>query len=100
MDRDLAAQIRRIERAPDLSRHFESSVRGLYFVGPSAAFSFGPLFRFVAGAEYAAPSLARHLAWSSGPLTAAWRRPRPAIRAALEQVEDPALEVATPRGKV
>jgi cation diffusion facilitator CzcD-associated flavoprotein CzcO len=99
LDGDLAAQIRRIERAPDLSRHFESSVRGLYFVGPSAAYSFGPLFRFVAGAEYAAPALARHLAWRSGPLAAAWRWPGPATHVALEPVEDPALEVATPHGK-
>ena len=58
----LAAEIRRVERAPALSRHFESSVPGLYFVGLAAAFSFGPLFRFVAGAEYATPTVARHLA--------------------------------------
>ena len=58
----LAAEICRVERAPALSRHFESSVPGLYFVGLASAFSFGPLFRFVAGAEYAIPAVARHLA--------------------------------------
>jgi thioredoxin reductase len=62
--RALAAEIRRVERAPALSRHFESSVPGLYFVGLASAFSFGPLFRFVAGAYYATPTLARRLAWS------------------------------------
>jgi hypothetical protein len=62
--RALAAEIRRVERAPALSRHFESSVPGLYFVGLASAFSFGPLFRFVAGAYYATPTLARRLARS------------------------------------
>jgi FAD-dependent urate hydroxylase len=58
---DLGAQLRRIEMAPDLSRHCESSVEGLYFVGPVSAPSFGPLMRFVAGAPYTAPTVARHL---------------------------------------
>ena len=58
----LAGKIRRLERAPLLSRFFESSVSGLYFVGPSSTASFGPLFRFVAGARYTTAHLARHLA--------------------------------------
>ena len=61
IDKDLAGQIGRIQRAPQLSAQFESSVRGLYFLGPVAAFSFGPLVRFVAGAEFAVPVLAGHL---------------------------------------
>lgn len=63
---ELVARIARIAHAPRLSVRFESSVRGLYFVGPASAFSFGPLFRFVCGAEYAAPAVARHLAASRG----------------------------------
>ena len=55
-------EINRIERAPALTVDFESSVRGLYFVGPISAFSFGPLVRFVAGAPYSVPTLAQHLA--------------------------------------
>jgi thioredoxin reductase len=62
LDSALTSRIRRIERAPKLSASFESSVPGLYFVGASAAFSFGPLLRFVAGAEFAAPTVVRHLA--------------------------------------
>ena len=58
----LAGRVRRLERAPLLSRFFESSVSGLYFVGPSSTASFGPLFRFVAGARYTTAHLARHLA--------------------------------------
>jgi FAD-dependent urate hydroxylase len=59
---ELRASLHRIERAPKLDCNFESSVPGLFFVGPSATLSFGPLFRFVIGASYAAPSLARFLA--------------------------------------
>jgi cation diffusion facilitator CzcD-associated flavoprotein CzcO len=63
LDAALRARIRRTERAPALSSAFESSVAGLYFVGTAASFSFGPLFRFVAGARYASPTVARHIAW-------------------------------------
>jgi pyridine nucleotide-disulfide oxidoreductase len=59
---ELGARIDRIERAPRLNRHSESSVSGLYFVGVMSTFSFGPLFRFVAGTAYTGPTLARHLA--------------------------------------
>jgi FAD-dependent urate hydroxylase len=62
LDPSLAAEVARIERAPKLSRHFESSIDGLYFIGPIAAFSFGPLLRFTCGAEYVASRVARHLA--------------------------------------
>jgi len=60
LDGALRTSVRRVERAPSLSRHFESSVPGLYFVGAAAALSFGPLFRFVAGSRVAAPVVARH----------------------------------------
>jgi hypothetical protein len=68
LDARLRARIRRIEKAPALSLRFESSARGLYFMGPIVAPSFGPLFRFVCGAKYAAPSIAVGLA---GPVRAA-----------------------------
>jgi len=48
--------------APRLDSNFESSVPGLHFVGPLSGMSFGPLFRFVAGAPFAARRLSRHLA--------------------------------------
>jgi cation diffusion facilitator CzcD-associated flavoprotein CzcO len=47
---------------PTLSRHFESSVRGLYFTGLAAAFTFGPSMRFVAGAHHASRMIAAHIA--------------------------------------
>lgn len=89
LDSGLRRRIQRIESAPTapaLSVNFESSVRGAYFVGPSAVFSFGPLFRFVAGAKYAAPALARHLA---GPARTASRTVRQWAARASSALEPP-----------
>ena len=58
----IRSSLRRSDTAPALSRHFESSVPNLYFVGPAAANSFGPLMRFAYGADYTARRLSRHLA--------------------------------------
>jgi hypothetical protein len=74
LDDEFRRLIRRVERAPALSMNFESSVPGAYFVGPITAFCFGPLFRFVAGAKYAAPALARHLAGPRRALASTFRR--------------------------
>lgn len=57
----LQDQIRSASQAPVLSRFFESTVEGLYFVGAAAAPSFGPLLRFAYGAGYTARRLSRHL---------------------------------------
>ena len=61
-DQKLRRDIRRIESAPKLNASFEASASGLYFIGPASAISFGPLFRFVVGAEYSARVVAAHLA--------------------------------------
>jgi putative flavoprotein involved in K+ transport len=47
--------------AASLNRYFESSVRGLYFVGPASVANFGPLQRFAAGARYAANRVTAHV---------------------------------------
>lgn len=52
-------RIQRSGRYPRLNRHFESSLCGLHFVGAIASGSFGPLCKFVAGADYAARAVAR-----------------------------------------
>jgi cation diffusion facilitator CzcD-associated flavoprotein CzcO len=46
---------------PCLSYGLESSVPGLHFLGFAAAGSFGPVMRFVVGAEYAARALLRRI---------------------------------------
>ena len=61
----LAADLRK-RVAPDgatpvLSDSFETPVEGLYAVGPAAIDSFGPLMRFMVGAEFAAPRVAGRL---------------------------------------
>jgi thioredoxin reductase len=61
IDQALQARISRVEGAPALNRHFESSVSGLYFVGAAAANSFGPLLRFAFGAKFAAERVAARL---------------------------------------
>ena len=48
-------------KTPALSSNFESTVKGLYFVGVTAANTFGPMLRFAYGAEFTAPRLSRHL---------------------------------------
>jgi thioredoxin reductase len=46
---------------PRLDRGFETSLPSLHFVGAPAAWSFGPLMRFVAGTPFAARSVARRI---------------------------------------
>jgi hypothetical protein len=82
LEDSLRARIRRLEQAPELSMHFESSVRGLYFMGPIVTLSFGPVFRFVCGAKYAAPAIARHIAGPIRALKAAASSRRPPLRVA------------------
>ncbi len=47
--------------SPRLTRNFQSTVPGLYFIGPASSAAFGPLQRFAAGSEYAACRVTRHL---------------------------------------
>ena len=55
----LLQRIARVGGYPRLRRGFESSVPKLHFLGAPSAWSFGPLMRFVAGTEFAAPALTR-----------------------------------------
>ncbi len=74
LDPELRASLRTVGGTPAVDGGFESSVPGLHFIGPSVAPTFGPVMRFVYGAEHAAQGLAPRLAaWS--------RRSAPAGRA-------------------
>jgi thioredoxin reductase len=64
LDARLRTAMRCDDGAPRLSRHFESSIPGLYFIGTAAANSFGPMLRFACGAGFVARRLSRHLAAS------------------------------------
>jgi thioredoxin reductase len=63
----LRAAIRTSHGAPVLSRNFEASVPGLFFVGLSAANTFGPLLRFVHGAKFVARRISAHVARTRTP---------------------------------
>jgi cation diffusion facilitator CzcD-associated flavoprotein CzcO len=72
-DEALRSRVAVVEDSPVLNRQFESSIPGLYFVGVSAAYSFGPMLRFAYGADYTATRLAAYLR-SRLPAKAASRR--------------------------
>jgi FAD-dependent urate hydroxylase len=55
----LVSALRLIGGLPVLGRGFESSVPGLHFLGAPAAWSYGPLMRFVAGADFAARTVSQ-----------------------------------------
>jgi len=74
LDADFRARIRRLERSPALTVNFESSVKGAYFLGPITMLNFGPLLRFVSGAKFAAPGVARHIAGPVREVTSTLRR--------------------------
>ena len=74
LDADLRVAVAHVEHTPKLSDHFESSVPGLYMVGPIAANAFGPLMRFMVGSEYVSPRVAAHLQATAGRSTQTVRR--------------------------
>ncbi len=83
----LVSAIATVDGSPALTRDFESSVPGLYFVGTPSAYSFGPMFRFACGADYAAKRLARHVLATEG-----------ARRRRVDRPGTPALQARASRG--
>jgi FAD-dependent urate hydroxylase len=67
--------LRTVAGSPVVGRDYQSSVAGLFFIGPAVAPTFGPVMRFVFGTWHAAPVVARQLAGGSG------RRLQPAVTA-------------------
>ncbi len=60
--------IRTVDSTPVVGKDYQSSVPGLYFMGPGVAPTFGPVMRFVYGADHAARAMAPAL------IETAWRR--------------------------
>ena len=69
----IRSSLRTVGGSAAVGRYYQSSVSGLYFIGPSVAPSMGPVMRFVFGSEHAATTVGRHLAATSG------RKPATAI---------------------
>lgn len=65
LDARLRARVRTVAGTPAVGNNFASSAPGLYFVGPAVAPTFGPVMRFVYGADFTARVLGRHLAASA-----------------------------------
>ena len=63
---ELRDAVRSVEHTPILSANFETSVPGLYVIGPAAANASGPAMRFAFGARATAPRVSRHLSRSFG----------------------------------
>lgn len=61
LDAGLRAEMRTVAKTPVLSRQFESSIPGMYFLGLAAAVSFGPLMRFMYGDQFAARRITQDL---------------------------------------
>jgi cation diffusion facilitator CzcD-associated flavoprotein CzcO len=65
LTRELLTGIRRTAGYPHLGWGFESSVKGLHFIGATAAYSFGSVTRFVAGTTYSGAAIAAAICSSS-----------------------------------
>jgi len=61
LDSSLRLRLRTNGLTPHVGRDFQSSVPGLYFMGPAVASTFGPAMRFVYGTDFAARRLAQRL---------------------------------------
>jgi hypothetical protein len=64
LTQELASAVNQLDGYPMLASGFRSSVRGLHFIGATAARSYGPLLYFVAGTEFASRELVSHLSKS------------------------------------
>jgi pyruvate/2-oxoglutarate dehydrogenase complex dihydrolipoamide dehydrogenase (E3) component len=75
LDAELRMNLRSVAHTPAVDKYYQSSIPGLYFMGPGVAPTFGPVMRFVYGADHAACTVAQRLAAGAG------RRPAARVRA-------------------
>jgi pyruvate/2-oxoglutarate dehydrogenase complex dihydrolipoamide dehydrogenase (E3) component len=61
----LQQKLKRVADTAAVNGSYESSVPGLYFIGPAVAPTFGPVMRFVYGSDHAARTVARQLTRTS-----------------------------------
>ena len=81
---ELLVRIRRLNGYPVLAAGLVSSVPGLHFVGAPAAWSFGPIMRFVSGSWYAGRAVTRLAVSGSRRRSGRSVRMRVAAEAAVE----------------
>jgi cation diffusion facilitator CzcD-associated flavoprotein CzcO len=61
VDDELRARVHTVVRTAAVDANYQTSVDGLYMIGPAVAPVFGPVMRFVYGSEHAARTVARRL---------------------------------------
>jgi thioredoxin reductase len=66
LDEDLRSRLRTVAGTPVVGRDYQSAAPGLFVVGPGVAPTFGPVMRFVYGADHAARTVARRLSATAG----------------------------------
>jgi cation diffusion facilitator CzcD-associated flavoprotein CzcO len=59
LSREIVSALRLVNGHPQLDMRLQSNVEGLYFVGATAEWTFGPLMRHVAGTAFAGQALVR-----------------------------------------
>ncbi len=62
LDDALRASVRTVAQTAAVDASYQSSVPGLFVIGPAVAPTFGPVMRFVYGSDHAARTVGRHLA--------------------------------------
>ncbi len=62
LPQETLGQIRMVEHTPVLTSRFETSMPGLFIIGPAAANCFGPLMRFACGNRFVSRRLAPYIA--------------------------------------
>jgi hypothetical protein len=62
---EISQKLAQVNGFPRLGSGFESSVRGLHFLGAPSSWNFGPLMFFVCGTDFTARRLANHIAKAS-----------------------------------
>jgi FAD-dependent urate hydroxylase len=67
----LRGGLRTLAGSPVVGPDYQSSIPGLYFIGPAVAPTFGPVMRFVFGTWHAAPTVARQFTSSPASRSAA-----------------------------
>jgi NADPH-dependent 2,4-dienoyl-CoA reductase/sulfur reductase-like enzyme len=61
---ELADQLATVDGTVAVDKNYQSSVAGLYVIGPAVAPTMGPVMRFVYGSEHASTTVGRQLAGS------------------------------------
>jgi thioredoxin reductase len=66
LDAGLRDRLHTVAGTPAVDRDYQTSSPGLYVIGPAVAPTFGPVMRFVYGADHAARTVARRLRAGAG----------------------------------